>query len=393
MTNSNQQTNDLICLSHLRWGFVYQRPQHLMSRFARHRRVFFVEEPIWDAPEPRMEMQVCPDSGVRVMIPHIPSGLTDTAREAILQQLLSEMVREHAIEQYITWYYTPMAVGFSRQLQPAAVIYDCMDELSGFKNAPQELKDRERDLFSMADAVFTGGHTLYEAKRQQHHNVHPFPSSVDVPHFAQGRQELPEPEDQKNIPHPRIGFAGVIDERMNLELVGAMAKARPEWHFVMIGPVVKIDPATLPKHPNIHYLGGKNYKDLPLYLSGWDVAILPFAHNESTKFISPTKTPEYLAAGCPVVSTSIRDVVRPYGELKLAHIADTPEEFVAAIERALHDREDPEWLGRVDQMLSTISWDRTWQQMTARIEEALSRKQASSRTSAEAEPAGAPANH
>jgi len=264
-----------------------------------------------------------------------------------------------------------MAIAFTRHLQPQAVVYDCMDELSAFQGASPTLKNYEAELFSRADLVFTGGQSLYESKVNQHPNVYAFPSSVDVPHFGQARN-LQEPEDQAHIPHPRLGFFGVIDERMDIELLAGIAEARPDWHLVIIGPVVKIDPANLPQHENIHYLGGRDYKQLPAYLAGWDLAMLPFARNESTRFISPTKTPEYLAAGKPVVSTSIRDVVRPYGESKLVRIADTVSEFVTAAELAMQeDTPASEWLSRVDVFLEKISWDRTWASMMKLIDSAI----------------------
>jgi len=254
-----------------------------------------------------------------------------------------------------------------------AIVYDCMDELSAFQGAPPELRQREADLFQQADLVFTGGQSLYEVKRHQHPNVYAFPSSIDVTHFVQARQAIDDPVDQANIPHPRLGFYGVIDERMDIDLLKGVAIARPDWQLVLIGPIVKIDPASLPQLPNIHYLGGKSYAELPHYLAGWDVALLPFARNESTRFISPTKTPEYLAAGKPVVSTSIRDVVRPYRDLGLVQIADSVPEFVAAVEVALQTaQKDSEWLDRVDAFLAQNSWDKTWASMSHLIESAVS---------------------
>lgn len=357
----NKLNADLICFSHLRWGFVHQRPQHLLSRFARTTRVFFIEEPIFSSTEPKLEIRVDAESGVYVVVPQFRGGSpeqNDLTQKTLLKQLFTLA----GIDQYFFWYYTPMAMAFTREFAPLLVIYDCMDELSAFRGAPPALQEREKQLFGMADLVFTGGQTLYEAKREQHPDVHAFPSSVDVPHFAKARQAQPDPPDQAAIPHPRIGYCGVIDERMDLDLLSGVAALRPEWHLIMIGPVVKIDPATLPSAPNIHYLGGKSYKELPSYLAGWDIAMLPFARNESTRFISPTKTPEYLAAGKPAVSTSIRDVVRPYGEMGLVAIADTPAEFVRACEQAL-DLDRGSWRERVDQFLKTNSWDDTWSRM------------------------------
>ncbi|MDZ7969171.1 MAG: UDP-galactopyranose mutase [Nostoc sp. DedSLP03] len=370
-TETFKDTPDIVCLSHLRWNFVYQRPQHLLSRCAQGKRVFFIEEAIFSE-EPLARLDVNQDSnGVVVVVPHLQQGLSEEAINADLQALINNLFAEHNINKYICWYYTPMAIAFTRHLQPQAVVYDCMDELSAFHGASPTLKNYEAELFKRADLVFTGGQSLYESKVNQHPNVYAFPSSVDVPHFAQARN-LTEPEDQAHIPHPRLGFFGVIDERMDIELLAGIAEARPDWHLVIIGPVVKIDPATLPQHENIHYLGGRDYKQLPAYLAGWDLAMLPFARNESTRFISPTKTPEYLAAGRPVVSTSIRDVVRPYGESKLVRIADTVSEFVTAAELAMQeDTPASEWLSRVDAFLEKISWDRTWASMMKLIDSAI----------------------
>jgi len=363
---------DLICLSHLRWNFVYQRPQHLLSRFAQGRRVFFVEEPVL-GPDSTARLDVKLDkSGVWVAVPHLPEGISPEAAIAAQQQLLDGLMAKYEIHAYLCWYYTPMALAFTQHLQPLVTIYDCMDELSAFAGASPALKQYEAQLFQRADLIFTGGQSLYEAKRNQHPNVYAFPSSVDVAHFGQARRISEEPADQASIPHPRLGFFGVIDERMDIELLAGIAAARPDWHLVIIGPVVKIDPAVLPQRDNIHYLGSKDYQELPNYLAGWDLAMLPFAHNESTRFISPTKTPEYLAAGRPVVSTSIRDVVRPYGEEGMVRIADTVDAFVAAAESAmLEDTPASGWLQRVDAFLERISWDRTWASMLKLMEESL----------------------
>lgn len=366
---------DLVCFSHLRWDFVYQRPQHLLSRCAQTRRVFFVEEPI-ASPDGSYWLDISRrECGVWIAVPYLPQDLSEERTHALQQQLLNSLFLAAQIQAPILWYYTPMAVPFTHQLKASAVVYDCMDELSAFKGAPPELQAREAYLFKLADLVFTGGRSLYEAKQHQHASVHAFPSSIDAAHFAQARNLTEEPPDQAAIPHPRLGFYGVIDERMDLALLNGIAKARPDWHFVIIGPVVKIDPAMLPSHSNIHYLGGKSYQELPSYLAGWDGALLPFARNESTRFISPTKTPEYLAAGKPVISTSIRDVVRPYGEAGLVQIADMVPEFVAAIATALNQSQNhSEWLTQVDAFLAQTSWDLTWNAMDDLIKSAIATK-------------------
>ena len=366
---------DLVCFSHLRWNFVYQRPQHLMSRCARERRVFFVEEPENSDTPAHIKMQKDP-SGVTIVKPYLPFGLSEEAANTALQTLIDQFFARE-INEYILWYYTPMALTFSGHLQPAMTVYDCMDELSLFKGAPAKLQELERDLISRADLIFTGGQTLYEGKRNGHDNVYLFPSSIDAAHFGQARKKQLDPADQAEIPHPRLGFFGVIDERMDLELLAELAQARPNWHLVMLGPVVKIEPEALPKFPNIHYLGMKTYEQLPRYLSSWDVTLLPFALNDSTRFISPTKIPEYLAGGKPVVSTPIRDVIDPYGKKKLVSIAANANEFVDAIDAILQwKKEDVSgWLTKVDEQLSQNSWDYTWKRMMTLIESSMASKE------------------
>lgn len=375
-TPSPSALPDLVCLSHLRWDFVYQRPQHLLTRFARERRVFFVEEPIFDAEFARMNVSRR-DCGVTVMVPHLPAEQHETiAAEESQRRLINHFLAEQNIGDYLLWYYTPMALGFTDHLKGLVTVYDCMDELSAFLWAPTALREREAELLRRADLVFTGGQSLYEAKRRQRPSVYAFPSSIDKAHFARARVSSPDPADQKDIPRPRFGFFGVIDERFDKELLSEVAAARPDWHFVMVGPVVKVDPQTLPRRANVHYLGGKSYEELPAYLANWDVALLPFARNESTRFISPTKTPEYLAAGKPVISTSIRDVVRPYAESGLVSIADTAEDFVAAGEAFLAEQPSQriDRQARADAFLAPNSWDKTWDRMSSLIEEVIDKR-------------------
>ena len=366
----------LVVFSHLRWDFVYQRPQHVLSRIAAHRPVFFVEEPVFDPAaagthDDFAERQT-PAPGVTVVRPHTglhEAGFTERQIGAI-RPLVIDLARE--IGPCDVWFYTPLALPLLRTLDARVVIYDCMDELASFDHAPAELLGREQELLDRADLVFTGGPSLYRAKKDRHESAHQFTSSVDAAHFgtAKAGGGLSDPADQASIPHPRLGFFGVVDERLDRDLVAAVAAAHPEWHVVMLGPVVKIDPATLPQAPNLHWLGGKTYDELPAYLAGWDVALLPFARNRSTEFISPTKTLEYMAAEKPIVSTPITDVAEPYGEI--VHLGSTPAEFVAGCEAALAEG-DAERAGRVAAMQAVIadtSWDRTVAAMEALIAEA-----------------------
>jgi hypothetical protein len=371
--------NDLICFSHLRWNFVYQRPQHLMSRAAQNSRVFYFEEPVSTHLDDQLRIHVDPENKVYVVTPELSEGppvgmsAVDCTPEKRMASLVDLLIEQYNIMDFVAWYYAPMAVAFSDHLSPKAIIYDCMDELSAFKFAPPSLVENERKLFARADLVFTGGHRLYQAKKTFHTNIHPFPSAIDKSFFFPARTKLIEPGDQIVIPHPRLGFFGVIDERFDIELVRQMADLKPDWQFIFIGPVVKIDESSLPKNRNIHYLGMKEYKVLPAYISGWDLCIMPFAINTSTEFISPTKTPEFLAAGKRVISTPIHDVIYPYGVDGLVGIADTAEGFIELAEHDLRDRTDNRWLGKVDQFLSTISWNKTWKSMSAHIDSVLER--------------------
>jgi len=362
----------LLCLSHLRWGFVYQRPQHVMSRLARDYDVIFFEEPVFedlaeDRATPRLDHSQ-PAPGIEVIVPRLAHGLSEEQIAEAQRQLLDEMLLARGDAELLLWYLTPMSLAFTDHLKGNVTIFDCMDELSAFRGAPVRLVDMERELMARADVVFTGGYSLWEVKQRQHDNAHPVPSSVDIAHFAAARNGLADPVDQADIAHPRMGFFGVIDERFDIELVEKLATLRPDWQIVLIGPVVKIDPATLPQLPNIHYLGGKSYDELPAYLAGWDVALMPFAINESTRFISPTKTPEYLAGGCPVVSTPIHDVIRGYGQSGAVTIADTAGAFVAAIDAALGLKGSAEFLQSADAALDGMSWDTTSRFMKEQIE-------------------------
>jgi UDP-galactopyranose mutase len=344
-----------------------------MQRCARDRRVFFWEEPYWDADDNgdgTPTLQIMPeDPHLWLLRPHLPRA---GDANLMLHRLLSDFMLEYKVERYVRWYYTPMMLGFTDELQAEATVYDCMDELGGFLDAPTDLGACEKTLFDQADVVFTGGMSLYEAKRKQHANVHAFPSSIDVAHFASVANVTKDPADQASIPHPRAGFFGVLDERFDIMLMSEVANLQPDIQFILLGPVVKIDPAILPQGPNIHYLGAKSYAELPNYLAGWDLAMMPFALNKSTRFISPTKTLEYLAAGKPVVSTPIHDVISGYGEKGLVTIAATAADFAEALDRALEPQTE-NWRAAVKTKLAGGSWDKTWAEMWKQIERVTAR--------------------
>ena len=329
----------LICFSHLRWSFVWQRPQHLLTRLATSVDVIVVEEPETspDAASPSLRVSEAND-GLTVLTPVFPQSLDvgwgfNDASNSVIAGLLTEFLASRDLDgpdrRIATWYYTPMALGaFPDSIRVDIAVYDVMDELANFKGAPADIKAREQAMFDHADVVFTGGPSLYESRVHRHANIHCLPSGVEASHFATARLISELPSDLTSLPRPIIGFYGVIDERLDLELLEAVAERRPDWSIVLIGPVVKIDESDLPLRPNLYYLGKRDYAELPAYLAGFDVAILPFAINEATRFISPTKTLEYLAGGAPIVSTPIVDVVSLYGDV--VAIADDVDAFVEA---------------------------------------------------------------
>lgn len=347
----------LVCFSHLRWDFVYQRPQHLLARATDSFRVLYIEEPEFAPVDPHFRMRVAP-SGVTILTP-VFDHCCDHPQ--IQRNLIQNLQRSLGNGPQVHWFYTPIALRFARDLDCDLCVYDCMDELSAFRFAPPDIAVLEAELLSRADLVFTGGRSLYAAKRYRHPDVHCFPSSVDTGHFGQARGELADPPDQAVIAHPRVGYFGVIDERLDLALVAQAARELPDVQFVMIGPTAKIDASDLPRAANLHWLGRRNYHDLPNYISNWQAAWMPFALNDSTRFISPTKTPEFLAAGLPVTATAVADVVTPYGRDGLVaiagagNIADTLRQSLAP--------PDKDWLRRVDLCLSGMSWTETWTAM------------------------------
>jgi UDP-galactopyranose mutase len=388
----------LFVFSHLRWGFVFQRPQQILSRLAGRWRVVFVEEPVLADGPARLEVTMH-GPHLEVLVPHTPvaaPGFHDD-QIAMLVPLLTEHVRMQGLAGSVAWLYTPMALPLLEAVQPACVVYDCMDDLPSFLDAPKQLRQRESALMRRAALVMTGGPSLYESRRAQHPNVHCLPSSVDAAHFAPERLKPGSTHDlatqalQGHLPRPRVGYYGVIDERLDVSLVARLADARPSWSIVMAGPVAKIDPGALPQRPNLHWLGMQPYERLPYLLAGWDLALMPFALNEATRCISPTKTLEYMAGEKPVVSTAVPDVVALYGSVvAVAHGAGA---FVDACDQVLGETRERR-CRRAMEMLTTVSmhsWDRTADTVHRLVTEALSHARADAAASALRAPQSPPA--
>jgi UDP-galactopyranose mutase len=354
----------LLVFSHLRWDFVFQRPQHLLTRLAERWHVLFVEEPMPCSGSGHLQLtRVAPR--IDVLVPYSPvkaAGFHDD-QIAGLQRMLRAHLRREGLRPEVTWLYTPMALPLAEALGAHCLVYDCMDELSAFMGAPLQLRQRESALFKRVDLVLTGGPSLYQARRDLHPHVYCVPSSVDVQHYAPAQLD-PDSEHgraarmlQGHLPAPRLGYFGVLDERIDLALVARLADAHADWQIVMAGPVAKIDPASLPQRANLHWLGMQPYARLPHLLAGWDVALMPFALNEATRHISPTKTLEYLAGEKPVVSTAIADVIGLYGHA--VEVAVDGGDFVHACERVLAENEEAR-CRRMHDTLATValqSWD------------------------------------
>jgi len=351
-----------------------------MRQCAHERQVYFVEAPqigSWSAHLTSWR----PQPHLTVVVPHLPNDLPASERGAAQQALLLEYLRAEQCDDYALWYTTPLALAATRDLRPLAVVYDChhTTDADGDAPIPSDLLHRQAiELLSCADLVFTDGQQAYQAKRLQHGRVFLFPGSVDAAHFARARQRQPEPDDQRALPHPRIGYFGALDTRLNASLLAALAAARPSWNFILMGPVVDRDPHLLPKQPNIHYLGAKPYEELPRYLAGWDVAMLPFALNEATRRSSPSQPLEYLAATIPTISTPIPDVIRRFGDAGPVVIAEWPAEWAWAIEDLLNGSpaRSAEWLGEAERAVASSSWASVWQEMRSLVDGAIAMRRA-----------------
>ncbi|HKP15344.1 MAG TPA: glycosyltransferase [Gemmatimonadaceae bacterium] len=368
----------IIVHSHLRWDFVWQRPQQLLSRLSQRGDVLFVEEPIYvdDIGEERLDI-TRPMERVHRVVPLLPGALRgeydasiSVIREAVRRRLAEDGALGRLFAQPIQWFYTPMpAPAMIGAFNERAVVYDCMDELSKFRFAPAALVDRERYLMAQADVVFAGGYKLSQSKAKFHQNVHFFGCGVDVAHFATARSaDLEVPREIASLKRPVVGYYGVIDERIDYDLLRTLASTLDEVELVMVGPVVKVDPAELPQAENIHWLGQRQYAELPAYVKGFDVCLMPFALNEATEYINPTKTLEYMAAGKPIVSTAVSDVVHNF--TPVVAVAHSPAEFVAAV-RSATERPSGELIARGLEQARANSWESIVARMERIIRDAM----------------------
>jgi protoporphyrinogen oxidase/glycosyltransferase involved in cell wall biosynthesis len=361
----------LIVFSHQRWDLLFQRPQHVLTRLARRWRVLFVEEPTFDAGNPRATLR-SPQNGITVMTPHTPltaPGFHDD-QIPLLSKLVGQAIARERIDDYGAWLCTPMALPLLQKLDPRVIVYDCADDLAALHMAPRQLSQRESALLRVANVVFCGGPGLYDARNERHRNVHVFPSSVDSAHFARATDSTITHAEIRSLARPRLGYCGVVDEHIDVDLLARVAHARPEWELCVVGPVTRLDAAALPHAPNLHYFGARTYDELPAFIAGWDVALLPFARDEPTRSVSATNALEYMAAQRPIVSTPITDVERLYGDV--VRFGDSPEAFIACVEDALvePDALRAARLTRMARIVAATSWDDTALAMSRLVEAA-----------------------
>jgi glycosyltransferase involved in cell wall biosynthesis len=366
----------IIVHCHLRWDFVWQRPQQIFSRLARTHRVLFIEDPVIAEGEPHLAIDEPYPNLVRI-VPQIPQHLAVDADHdaAIFLPQIRDALHTHPLlagrfDGAVQWFYSPMpAPGYLGKLDTVGVVYDCMDELANFRFAPRDIADRERFVMSNAGVVFTGGYQLFESKSKHHGNTHFYGCGVDVEHYGKARDEATAiPAAVAATPGPRFGYFGVIDERLDYALIAALAERFPDASIVMAGPLAKVDPNELPQHANIHWLGQQRYDDLPAIVKGFDVCLMPFALNDATRYINPTKTLEYMAAGKPIVSTAVADVVRNF--TPIVDVAHSHDEFLAAVERAWR-QPDAALIDEGIQRAEGASWDATVDSMRSDIQTAL----------------------
>lgn len=380
--NGFHKNYPIIVHCHLCWDWVWQRPQQFISRLSQRHKILFVETIGPDATlaAPLARFRIAENfpnvTLLRLQFPAWRWGdanYVDSERRRLVQEFLAGPVAGQ-FEQPVQWFYDPMALrSFSGHMGEILTVYDCMDELSKFATAPPEIVERERELLAQAEVVFTGGRKLFESKSRFHDNCHFYGCGVDGKHFGQALDEnaLIHP-DIKNIKRPVLGYFGVVDERMDYRLLAKLADANPNWSVAMVGPVLKVDEKTMPRRPNLHWLGQRAYSDLPAFCKAFDVCLMPFALNEATEFINPTKALEYMATGRPIVSTAVPDVVRNFGSV--IKIAEDSNDFISICKQVLKQR-DEDAISAGLALARDNSWDSIVSRLENHVDEALRKAQ------------------
>lgn len=370
------RSKPIIALCHLSWDWVWQRPQQFLSRLAKTHPVLFVETYCSDVPQTTVRLRsVDAYPNLTICEMHLPASrwndgrYIDGERRRALRRALSNDLAGR-FERAILWFNDPMAVtAFAGHLGESLIVYDCMDELSQFKGAPPTLVERERDLLEVADVVFCGGRKMRDKRLRVNPNSYFYGTGVDCRHFgsAQSATLAVDPEIAE-LDGPILGYFGVVDERIDYELLATLADADPSWHVVIVGPWTKVDPAEFPRRRNLHWFGARPYAQLPSITKGFTVCLMPFALNEATEYINPTKALEYMAAGRPVISTALDEVKSNFANV--ARIARSHEEFVTLCRREVNSPSQTR-IARGLKLAAENTWEAILEKMEGHIADAF----------------------
>lgn len=361
--NWTSETCDLLVLAHSRWDLDHHRGHNIFSRYAQKRRVFYFEEPSFGQTEiPRLHIRDTFEN-VMVVTPHLPNPIKSNQIDSILRELIDELIFEEEIINFTLWLQTPRAFRYARDIDATTIIYECMEDYDNINNFSENLFQVEKELMENSDIIFVVSEALYQKKKFQHHNIHVFPNSADYFHFIQSRDFILDPYDQIHIPHPRIGFYGIIDQSIDLKLIDEIAQIREDLNFVFIGPLKDTKFSQLPTRKNIYYLEQKDYNLIPLYVAEWDCGLLPFCINEVTQYSSPHQTAELLMAGKPIVATHIPDISIRFGKKSLAKMASNAEDFSEKIDKAILESKEQKWKELIDNELKNETWDQVFKKM------------------------------
>ena len=372
----------IIVHSHLAWDWVWQRPQQFHSRLAKTHPILFVEGPTASdqLTAPRVTLREVSDyPNIVVLQMQMPASRfwsdgswVDAERRRLVQSVLEGPLGRKFVNP-VQWFYDPMAAtAFAGRMDEIAIVYDCMDELSQFKGAPAELVRRERELLAAADVVFAGGPKMAKSKRRLNPNCYSFGCGVDIKHFGKARRATTKvPREIAAMSGAVLGYIGVVDERIDYDLLAKLADYNRDWNLAIVGPWTKIDPADFPVRRNLHFLGNRDYGELPAYAKGFDICLMPFAKNAATEYINPTKALEYMATGRPIISTDIEDVVLQFSDV--VSIATQHDEFIAACEEGVA-RPDSRRIQAGMKMARNNSWESIVAQLEKHVEDVLNLK-------------------
>ncbi|MBN1593755.1 MAG: glycosyltransferase [Candidatus Coatesbacteria bacterium] len=367
---------------------LWQRPQQIAVRIANRHPVLYV----WpryasELARRKSKSEFTPSDGAKgvhllapLLLPfeRAIKGIYRINLKTISSLISAALPRIDADGRPVLWFYAPRFAPIIDSLDHAAVVYDIMDEHSAFGFARRETMELERRLLESADVVFAGTNALAERKAEFAPDIKYYPCGVEFDHFSSALGgSLPVPAALSEVEGPVIGYFGAVDDRLDFDMIFAVARAYPEWNFLLAGPWLSSrQRSELETTGNIILPGLVDYSELPAYLARFDVAILPFVLNKLTLHIHPTKALEYLASRTPVISTAIPDVVKFYSGI--IDIVSTADEFASAVERAL-EKPNEDAIERGFELARSSSWENMVENMWADFEAALSKNRPDSK--------------